>query len=247
MKYLVVLCALVAASQCKVLPERVTNILCSRNDPDYNACTRKAFEKSIPILVKGIPEINMPPIDPLELPFMSVDRTINELVSIKAVMKNIKVLGASNIIIEDTKANPHNYTAEMRITLPWTHLDMDYDAVGQLLIIPLRSKGFFSGNFTNTQIYAKGNLKLVDKNGVKYFQVDKYNMKIRVGDGEIKLIADNPDLQFGADLIANFYNENPRRVMDAVNPIFVETATDLYRVILNQVLATIPAKELLPE
>jgi hypothetical protein len=50
-----------------------------------------------------------------------------------------------------------------------------------------------------------------------------------------------------ADLIANFYNENPRAVMDAINPIFVETATELYRVVLDQVLAAIPAKEWLPE
>ena len=47
-----------------------------------------------------------------------------------------------------SRANPHNYTAEMRLTFPWTHLEMDYDVNGQLLIVPLRSKGYFNGNFS---------------------------------------------------------------------------------------------------
>lgn len=99
----------------------------------------------------------------------------------------------------------------------------------------------------DTQMVAKGNLKVVDKNGVNYFQVDKTSVKAVVGDGHIDLTADNPELQFGADLITNFYNENPRRVMDAVNPIFVETAAELYRVIADQILAHVPAQEWLPE
>ncbi|KAJ3654888.1 hypothetical protein Zmor_014041 [Zophobas morio] len=247
MKYLVVLCALVYFVQGKVLPDRVSNLLCRKSDPEYEKCIRKNLEKSIPQLVKGVPEFNMPPIDPLELPFVTVDRTINELVSINAILKNVKVIGASNFVIEDIRANPHNYTAEMRLTFPWTHLEMDYDVNGQLLIVPLRSKGYFNGNFTETQLYVRGNLKTVDKNGVKYFRVDKFSMKIRVGDGRVKLISENPELQFGADLIANFYNDNPRRVMDAINPIFVETATELYRVVLDQVLSAVPAKEWLPE
>lgn len=52
---------------------------------------------------------------------------------------------------------------------------------------------------------------------------------------------------FLADLITNFFNENPRRFMDVINPIFVEASTDLFRVVIDQALASVPAKELLPE
>ncbi|RZC39115.1 circadian clock-controlled protein [Asbolus verrucosus] len=222
----------------RILADYISDLVCRKSDPEYERCVLKNVEKARPLLIKGIPELNMPAVDPFELPVMTVDRTINELVSIKAVTKNIKVLGAGNVVIEDFKANPANLTGELRLNFPWTQLEMDYDVNGQLLIVPLR---------TDTQLYARGSVKIVDKDGVKYYRVDKLNMKIRVGDGEVKLTADNPDLQFGADLIANFFNENPRRVMDAINPIFVETATDLYRVVLDQILASVPAKEWLPE
>lgn len=48
----------------------------------------------------------------------------------------------------------------------------------------------------DTQIYARGNLKIEDKNGVKYFKVDKFQTKIRVADGWVKLTSKNPDMQF---------------------------------------------------
>lgn len=35
--------------------------------------------------------------------------------------------------------------------------------------------------------------------------------------------------------------------MDAINPIFVEASTDLFRVLIDQALGSVPAKELLPE
>lgn len=50
-----------------------------------------------------------------------------------------------------------------------------------------------------------------------------------------------------ADLISDFFNENPRRFMDVINPIFVESATDLFRVVIDQALAAVPASEFLPE
>lgn len=59
----------------------------------------------------------------------------------------------------------------------------------------------------DTQIYAKINLKLEDKDGVQYFKVDRFLTKIRVGDGWVKLTSKNPDYQFAGKpaLIAQKY------------------------------------------
>lgn len=53
--------------------------------------------------MKGIPEVSMPPMDPFVLPLMTVNRTLNDVVSINAICKNIKVEGARNVIIEGLK------------------------------------------------------------------------------------------------------------------------------------------------
>lgn len=56
-----------------------------------------------PYFVKGIKELNLPPIEPFELPVLAVDRNVNDLVAINAVAKNVKVLGMGNSIIEGVK------------------------------------------------------------------------------------------------------------------------------------------------
>lgn len=53
--------------------------------------------------MKGIPEFGLPPIDPLEIPYFTVNRTLNDLVSINAVLKNVIATGLGKIEIEGFK------------------------------------------------------------------------------------------------------------------------------------------------
>lgn len=72
--------------------EYLSNLRCHRSDPDLENCIYRNFDKAIPHLVKGVEEIGMPPLNPLELPFMYVNRTVNSLVRIESEMKNVKVV-----------------------------------------------------------------------------------------------------------------------------------------------------------
>lgn len=47
-----------------------------------------------------------------------------------------------------SRADPIKQTGEIRVTIPWVRLEMDYEVLGQLLVIPLRSIGHFDGNFS---------------------------------------------------------------------------------------------------
>ncbi|XP_030766708.1 uncharacterized protein LOC115890577 [Sitophilus oryzae] len=228
------------------VPDYIQPLICKASDPHYEKCVYNSFQKSRPYLMKGIPELSFPPMDPFKLPLMVVNRTLNEFVSISAICRNIVVEGGRNTVIDDLKADPINHAGEIRLTLPWSYLEMEYDVSGRLLSIPLQSRGFFKGNFTNTQMYIKGSLETYEKKGEQYFKVKKVNAKVVVGDGWIKLNAKNPDLQLGADIITNFFNENPRRVMDAIHPIFIETTNELFRVVADQILANLKVSEWAP-
>nr|AEE61979.1 unknown [Dendroctonus ponderosae] len=228
------------------IPEYLQEYICKASDPKYEKCVLTSFEKTKPYLMKGIPELSLPPFDPFELPIMTVNRTLNDAVSINAIIRNIKVEGGRNTVIQGLRADPKKHVGEIRLSLPWTTIEMEYDVQGHLLTIPLQSRGFFFGNFTNTQFSIKGGLQTYEKDGNEYFRVKRINSKIVVGDGFIRLTSKNPDMQFGADLIANFFNEDPRRVLDTVNPIFIETSNQLFTVVADQILANLKASEWLP-
>ncbi|KAL3282191.1 hypothetical protein HHI36_005385 [Cryptolaemus montrouzieri] len=204
------------------------------------------MEKARPYLIEGIKELGIPPIDPFKLPYLSVNRSIEEF-SINSVLKNIKATGLGNYIIDKVEFDPAHLSSVVRYTLPWVYMEMEYDVLGQLLRIPLQSKGFFKGNFTNTQMVVKCTKKTYERDGETYLRIDKMSVKGQVGDGWVKMTSKNPEMQFAADLISNFFNENPRAVFDAVNPIFVEFTADLFKAMANQILANIPVKELFKE
>ncbi|XP_025834588.1 uncharacterized protein LOC108734132 [Agrilus planipennis] len=219
---------------------------CSKSDPNFKECTLRAFKKAEPYVIKGIPQLNIPKLEPLEIPEFSIDRTLNDFVSIIGTTKNIKVTGLSKYILQDFKFDPNDLSFEATVNLPNLVASMEYNVAGRLLVVPLQGRGFFKGNFTNTDVSLRGSLKPFEKDGVQYFSVDKISVKSRVGNGIVKLISKDPRNQFAADLITTFFNENPRRVLDAINPIYVESAAQFYGQMFNSILSTIPASELLP-
>lgn len=229
------------------LPDYLEPLVCKATDPNYEKCFLTGFAKMQPLLLKGIPEVNLPPMDPFVLPIMVINRTSsNDLVKINATVRNIRVEGARNLQVNGLKLEPAKHRGEIRLTLPWTYVEMEYDVTGRLLTLPLQSKGFFRGNFTNTQMYIKSSLETYTRDKEEYYRVRKVNTKIVIGDAWIKLVAKNPSLQFAADAIANFVNQDTRTVLDAIAPLVADTTNQLIRVVGSQILATVKATDWLP-
>ncbi|KAB0794287.1 hypothetical protein PPYR_11126 [Photinus pyralis] len=246
--FVVVICVVTQflGAHSKTLPDPLPEP-CKRSDKDFRGCVLKSFNKVGVHLSKGIPKYGVPKLDPIEIPLMVVNRTLNEFFSVEAVMKNIKVTGLSSTYVNDFKMDLEKMAGEIKFTIPLTHLEMDFKVVGQLFAIPLKNEGFFRGNFSDTVSHFKGSLKTVVRNGVKYFALDKFKAKSTIADGHIKMTSTNPQDQFAVDIISNFYNENPRRTMDLVNPLYVETLTNFFKVVVEKGLAATPAEDLLPQ
>lgn len=76
---------------------------CKKSTPDFEKCLYESFEKSRSFFLRGIPEVGFPPLDPFELPLLTVNRTVNDLVRLNAVCANIKLTGGRNTVIETVK------------------------------------------------------------------------------------------------------------------------------------------------
>lgn len=85
-------------------------LVCKATDPDYEKCFLTGFAKMQPVLLKGIPEVNLPPMDPFVLPIMVINRTSsNDVVKINATVRNIRVEGARNLQVNALKSVLHNF------------------------------------------------------------------------------------------------------------------------------------------
>ncbi|KAL2747542.1 Circadian clock-controlled protein [Vespula maculifrons] len=213
--------------------------------PTYDKCVLKQLETITPFLAKGIPSLKLPPLDPLLLPSLTVDRNL-EALKIKANMSQIRVYGATNFLVEELNANPHDLTVSIKVQLPHVHVKGDYDVHGRLLLLPLNGAGSFKGNFTNTEakVNAQGK-EITDKDGIQRLEIDKLDTKIRVGSGNIKLKAP-PSHTVAADAAATFFNSNPRLVLDIASPIIEDTAATISRALAARALGVLTKAELVP-
>ncbi|KAL2729613.1 Circadian clock-controlled protein [Vespula squamosa] len=213
--------------------------------PTYDKCVLKQLETITPYLAKGIPSLKLPPLDPLLLPSLTVDRNL-EALKIKANMSQIRVYGATNFLVEELNANPHDLTVSIKVQLPHVHVKGDYDVHGRLLLLPLNGAGSFKGNFTNTEakVNAQGK-EITDKDGIQRLEIDKLDTKIRVGSGNIKLKAP-PSHTVAADAAATFFNSNPRLVLDIASPIIEDTAATISRALAARALGVLTKAELVP-
>lgn len=122
---------------------------CPRTDnlQEYDKCILKQLQALTPFLVKGVPSLKLPALDPLFLPSLTIDRNLESL-KIKANMSQIRVHGATNYIVHELKANPNDLTIFIKVRLPHIYVNGEYDIQGRLLLLPLSGLGNFKGNFS---------------------------------------------------------------------------------------------------
>ncbi|CAL1681944.1 unnamed protein product [Lasius platythorax] len=227
------------------LPPGVTSCPRTGNLAEYDKCVLQQLQALTPLLVKGVPSLKLPALDPLFLPSLTVDRNLESL-KIKANMSQIRVYGATNYIVHDLKANPDDLTVSLKVRLPYIYVNGEYDVQGRLILLPLSGLGNFKGNFTDTeaQVSAQGK-EITDKNGVQRIEIDKLVTKIRVGDGNIKLKAP-PAHTLAAEAAATFFNSNPRLVLDIASPIIEDTAGTVSKALAARALSVLTKQELVP-
>lgn len=122
---------------------------CPRKDnlAEYNKCILQQLQALTPFLVKGVPSLKLPALDPLFLPSLTIDRNLESL-KIKANMTQIRVYGGTNYIVQDLKANPNDLTVSIKVRMPHIYVNGEYDIQGRLLLLPLSGLGNFKGNFS---------------------------------------------------------------------------------------------------
>lgn len=89
------------------------------------------FSSMIPILSKGIPEINITSFDPLQLPEIKVERN-EEVISLFGSFDNVQVRGASNASIQNAFLDLEKKILKFNLDIPRLKLNATYNLKGIL-------------------------------------------------------------------------------------------------------------------
>jgi Haemolymph juvenile hormone binding protein (JHBP) len=177
-RYLVTI--VVVISSCYGLPEEIPNYIkiCNQTDPKLGSCIRKSIISLRPYLIQGIPELDVPSLDPLYVPEIKISQ--NGGIQIAATFKNITIAGACKFRLRSVRADPSSDKFKMKVWFPALMMQAMYDIRGQLLMMPINGRGNCFGNFSDIDGVVSLKLNRVDKNGKDFFKVDFMMIEVRI-------------------------------------------------------------------
>lgn len=84
------------------IPPPLADVLhiCHKSDPDLNACIVTSIEKLRPSLTNGMPELDIPPIEPMDIGNLLVSENTRANGGLQISANNIRAYGASGFKIK---------------------------------------------------------------------------------------------------------------------------------------------------
>lgn len=214
--------------------------VCSEKDPKLGVCIRKAINSLRPYLLNGIPELEIPPIDPLFVPKIEITQTGG--VQLTATFTNISIYGAGDFRLRSVRVDAESNKMRIKLWYPQLSMKANYNIQGQLLMLPVSGQGKCWGNFTDIDGAVSMQLDRVKKNGNEHFKTNFLNIQFNIGGATARLDnLFNGDKELG-DSINSFINENWRIVTAEIRPTLESTIAKILMEISEKFFDQFPIK-----
>lgn len=231
---------------CVTIGEQKFNIpsyiqICDIDDANLTQCVREQIEASLPHFTKGVPELNVPSLDPVYLDDIKIDGSGLTLTFTEAAMH-----GLSNSVLTDLKINIGEKDEEFTLTFKGNmSLTAKYEVDGRILILPIKGKGdalvFAQGvevlihsKFMHTKNSKGEHLKLVTPTYKYDIERTTFNLE--------NLFNGNKQL---ADTTLQFANQNWRQLMDELAPPAIKQIVVTCVKAINKFFSNIPVTKLI--
>lgn len=230
--------ALLAVAQAEI-PSYIH--VCKRNDPKIEQCIINSVNDLRPILIKGIPDLDVPPLEPLSLPEIVVSKTAG----FRAVGTDVTVRGASNFVIKSLKADIKNLLYQFEILIPELVFNANYDVNAKILNLNIKGKGPIYANTTDVEgsVILKGHREPKGD----YVKFDSLDLKLKMKNYNVRLEnLFNGDKNLGEAMNVAL-NENKRELMHLLRPTAEKVVSNVFLDIANKVSSHFTYDELFPK
>ncbi|KAK9874612.1 hypothetical protein WA026_005442 [Henosepilachna vigintioctopunctata] len=219
------------------LPKYLIPLKCPK-DNNFQKCFVESANKAIPIVAKGDPDLHIPKLSPMEIPFLQLISTPN----LQLNFTNIKVHGLDHLQMVDIRIYWDKNMYTTIFTSDNITIEGDYVARGQVMIMPIKGNGHFTMMMNGATFKATVVSGNIDRNGVKYFHLDDFKL-----DYNIKKLSFNFENLFEGnkelgDQLNKFLNDNWDLILTDFGPGISNTVSGIIRNIYQQVGEEVPVK-----
>ncbi|KAK3912597.1 Protein takeout [Frankliniella fusca] len=219
--------------------------ICNRNDPQLAECIRKATVTLQPYITKGIPELNIPSVSPLNIPMVKLEQG-SGAVNYKLKLTNLKIYGLGNYKFQQVRFIEKDLKIEGNVDIPDLYLESDYVIDGRALLVPIKGEGIFTANLTNTKAAVDIQLSLMKRKSGEFIRPSETRVSLTVGGAKAhfgNLFNGDPILSRTTN---SFLNENAKDIIEEVKPAVEAVAAMIVEDVANNVVKVVPYSKLLP-
>lgn len=217
--------------------------ICKRNDPNVEDCIINSIEKIRGKLRVGIPELEVPGLEPLVIPELVIQRGTR----FTATGTNIVVRGASNFKITKLKVDIPNNIFRFGIKIPALRINSKYSVNAKILSVPIKGQGDVTANATDCIGDVILKAKRVQRDGGIYLEFTDIDLNLRIDNYAIRfenLFDGNKEL---GDAVNSSLNQNKQEFMQALKPYVEEVIESIFLDIANKITKNFTLDELFPE
>lgn len=220
--------------------------VCNRNDPEINKCVLNSIEQLRGKLKSGIPELEVPAMEPLMLKHIRLLRG-PQAARLDINLTNIQIYGPSTFKIRDLKIDPENVFITFKIDFDKLDFRGKYKINAQILLLNLVGEGDVTGSFFDYVSDCWLRSHKVVKNNSTYVNFEKMKFNIKINKARINL-----DNLFGGDPILgpasnHILNANSELLLDEIKPVLEDTLSDLFTNIANKITGQFTYDDLFPK
>lgn len=124
---------------------------CHPKDPNLKDCLRNAIESIRVNLTDGIPELLIPPCEPLKIPEINIKQNAGAI-RIESEYSDMTIYGFSNFTLRDISVDVPKKRLQADLWFPELGMTSNYLIHGKLLLMPITGSGKAYGNFSKYTI-----------------------------------------------------------------------------------------------
>ncbi|KAK5638340.1 hypothetical protein RI129_012635 [Pyrocoelia pectoralis] len=221
--------------------------VCPRTHQNLSACIIDSIAHLRPKLEKGIPELDVPAMEPLLLEDIIID-SLGGGSRLATNITKVRVYGASKFQIlklVPTLTKKGN-TFRFQVNIPRLRIEAHYELDSRILFLDLKGKGPFYANITNYwfDCTMKGNI--VERDNKNYLRFEDMKLNVVIGDVSIlldKLFEGNPTLSKATN---DVINDNAQILFDEIKPNLLKSLERVFNDMANKITLTFEYEELFP-
>ncbi|KAF2878874.1 hypothetical protein ILUMI_27294 [Ignelater luminosus] len=221
--------------------------ICKREDPELSACIANSVNTLIPYLKVGIPELDVPPLEPLQLNDVQLKLGSDDA-KIATNITNIHVWGASSFQLLSLRAivSPNANTFHFNVNVPRLQLLGQYAIDTKILFLNLKGNGPLEINITDYSFNCTMNGHKIEKNDVTYLEFERMECSMNFKNVNVLL----KHIFNGNALLGNttntVINQNVDMFYKEIKPSLVEALGKTFTDIANKITLRFSYDELFP-